>query len=432
MTNAIAVSAIMQNHDPQKCWEYDGRIPALQQMLLDRRIPFPPWKANADERAYFRFACLRILAEEESVFQIPRDELPQVAERLAANLSGLGVLEPYLASEGIEEIIVRNGLVQVERAGQVENVGYLASDDYFRRLAERVAEMGNKPLRAANPFVLVDLPDGSRFTAMIPPLSHHGTAINIRVFARQALSLESLVDRGALTAAQAGFLATAFGAERASLVISGKPGAGKTTLANALLARLPETTQICIAETFEEMRVPQKNVARAVVREDVEAGRVTMRDVVNVLYTRMRPDVLVVGEVVADEAREFLQAINLGVTALTTIHGNSALDALYRLETLALSEGLPLAAVRERVARGIRLVAHVDKDAHGRRCVAEIVRVESLQRGQFVLRPALPAPEGPKPPVGDSGAKCPSREIAGVGGFAREAGDPTGLAGEVD
>ena len=359
-------------------------IPQLQEVLLRRQIPFPSWDAEAADRQTFQYAILRVLAEEEAIFRIPREQLPPIAARLARTLLGLGVLEPFLREDAVEEIIVRDGLTQIERDGRIEDHGRLATDDYFLALAQRVAEFGGKPLRAANPFVLVDLPDGSRFTAMIPPLSRQGTAINIRVFAERVWTLEDLLARDALTATQAACLRDLVGAGRASLLISGRPGAGKTTLLNTLLALLPDATQLCIAETFEELRVARR-VARAIVREEVEEGKVTMRQVVNVLYTRMRPDVLVVGEVVADEAREFLQAMNLGVVALTTIHGNSALDALLRLESLAVSERLPLAAARERIARGIQVVVHIEKDRAGRRRVAEIARVEGLRDGGYVL-----------------------------------------------
>jgi Flp pilus assembly CpaF family ATPase len=148
---------------------------------------------------------------------------------------------------------------------------------------------------------------------------------------------------------------------------------------------------LCGAETFEEIETTNPFEARAVVRDEAEAGRVSMADVVNVLYTRMRPDVLVVGEVVDEEAREYLQAINLGVVAHTTIHGNSVLDALLRLETLAREKDVPLGAIRERIARGVGIGVHVElkqanEGAAWRRQVAEIVQVSGDAQA-YVLTP---------------------------------------------
>jgi pilus assembly protein CpaF len=176
-----------------------------------------------------------------------------------------------------------------------------------------------------------------------------------------------------------------------SMVISGRPAAGKTTLLNSLLAILPQDTQLCGAETFEEIETSNPFEARAVVRDEAEASRVSMADVVNVLYTRMRPDVLVVGEVVNEEAREYLQALNLGVVAHTTIHGNSVLDALLRLETLAREKDVPLGAIRERIARGVGIGVHVElkqasEGTAWRRQVAEIVQVSGDAQA-YVLTP---------------------------------------------
>jgi pilus assembly protein CpaF len=205
------------------------------------------------------------------------------------------------------------------------------------------------------------------------------------------LNLDAIVEAGTLTRAQADFLKQTILERRKSILISGRPAAGKTTLLNSLLAILPQYTQLCGAETFEEIETTNPFEARAVVRDESEAGRVSMADVVNVLYTRMRPDVLVVGEVVNEEAREYLQAINLGVVAHTTIHGNSVLDALLRLETLAREKDVPLGAIRERIARGVGIGVHVElkqasEGAAWRRQVAEIVQVSGDAQA-YVLTP---------------------------------------------
>ncbi len=368
----------------------DGVLPLLQEALIRKGVAIPPWRASAKERSDFAFAVARVLAEERL---LPSSEARSAAGDLANRMMGLGVLDPFLHQDGVEEIIVRNGTVLIGRNGQVQKADIAAPDTYFYALAQRVAEMGGKPLRAANPFVLVDLPDGSRFTAMVPPLSRRGTAVNIRVFSRRVHTLGDLVSAEMLDRDQAAYLETVVTGRRKSILISGRPAAGKTTLLNALLALLPENTQLCGAETFEEIVTSNPYEARAVVRDQVEAGRVTMAQVVNVLYTRMRPDVVVVGEVVSDEATEYLHAINLGVVAHTTIHGNSVLDALLRLETLAREKEMPLGAIRERVARGLGVGVHVDLrlDAEGngwRRQVTEIVEI-SGDAESYLLTPVL-------------------------------------------
>ncbi|MBI3913107.1 MAG: CpaF family protein [Chloroflexi bacterium] len=371
--------------------ELNYLIPRLQSALLARNVPIPPWRARSQDehkglepaRDNFVLDLARILAEEKL---LPSESAMAAAKELAQRMIGLGVLEPFLHQLDVEEVIVRNGLVQVIRAGKTEVVLH-APDEYFHGLAQRAAEMGGKPLRAAEPFVSVALPDGSRFTAMIPPLSRRGTAITIRVFARRDLSLDQMVAEKVISERQMEFLKNAVQRFRTSILISGRPGAGKTTLLNSLLGLIPLhlQTQLCAAETFEELHIPNPHTARAVVSDSFADGDgVSMSDVVNTLYTRMRPRVLVIGEIVdAGEAREFIRALNLGVVAHATIHGNSVLDALYRLEDLASEGNLALEqAYRERIARGIGIGIHIDTDIDangndGPRRVKEIVRIAS-------------------------------------------------------
>jgi len=371
-------------------YNYDELIAALQEHFLDAGLPIPSWDAGEEERERFRFTVLKALAEGD--FSIAEEDLQEVAAISTARMLGLGVLEPYLTMDGVEEIIVRKGHVQIYRYGSFHDLGNLASDAYFEALAHKVADFGGKELTAANPMTIVDIPGGARFACMIPPLSVEGTAINIRRFGVRKLTLDDLAE-GPVVNPETGertvpafdtetrdFLARVAREMEMSVLISGKPGAGKTTLLNAFSAHLPPQAQVCVAETFRELDLACPHLARCVVTEAMEeGGRVTMSRAVNALYTRMRPHVLVLGEVVGPEAREYLTAINLGVVAHTTIHGNSALDALYRLETLALRPDVPLLAVQEGIARGVNLVVHLDLDPQGRRYMREMALVVGLE-----------------------------------------------------
>ena len=276
----------------------------------------------------------------------------------------------------------------------------------------------------------LDLPDGSRFTAIVPPLSVRGTAINVRVFAREALSLADLTRLGAFDRPKpntygelpargaaaprrailpadvemlppvARFLAEVAAGNRATVLISGEFGSGKTTLMNGMSLYVPDHVQMAVVETFEELKVAHPHPLRVVVPE----GRPdfpTMDEVLNVVVTRMRPDLLIIGEIVREEAPRFLDAINLGKKAWSTIHGNDALGALYRLETKALTTGLPHRAIREQIAAGVDLVVHLRKDAWtGQRYVAQVVSVEGLDAdGRYVLKTLYDVARGWMGPV---------------------------------
>jgi pilus assembly protein CpaF len=374
----------------------------VQEHILTRGIPIPGWHANEEEHRRFRAAIVQAMVDLRLDREFRDDGIQDVALALAGMMTGIGVLQPLLRETGVEEIIVRDGFVQVERCGCIEDVGCLADDDHFRRIAQRAADLGRRTLKGDRPYVVVDLPDGSRFTAIVPPLSARGTAINIRVFGRETYSLEHLAhlgmfrrkdeDKGdeledVLSQNPDRLLARIASGNLATVLVSGEFGAGKTTLLSAMSQLIPPSVQVAVVETFEELRIAHPHALRVVVPEG-RADFPSMDEVLNVVITRMRPDLLIIGEIVRDEAPRFLDAINLGKKAWSTIHGNDALGALYRLETKALVSGLPHRAIREQIAAGVDLVVHLRKNPRtGHRYVAQIVRVEGLDAdGNYKLR----------------------------------------------
>jgi len=362
----------------------DDVLIRVQDALVKSGAQIPPWRASDDERARFVAQVARTLVELRA--PLAQDALPSEARRLAGMMLGVGVLTPLLEQDGLEEIIVRRGHVQVERRGRIEDVGDWP-DSHFEAVANRAADLGGRAMTGSRPYVLVDLPDGSRFTAIKPPLSVAGVSINIRVFPKRKLTLDDLLAKEALPEAVARFLRAVVRANLATILISGEFGAGKTTLLNALSAYVPAEVPMAVVETFQELQPGHPHPARAVTSVERSEGQVAMRDVVNVLYTRMRPDLIVIGEIVAGEAAEFLKAVNLGKRAMSTIHGDSPLDALYRLEVLALEVGLPVAVSRELISRGIDLLVHVRRDG-ARRLVSEVAQVEGLdEANRYRIKP---------------------------------------------
>ena len=385
----------------------DDLLFRTQEYLLEKGYPFPGWRAGEEERAKFTAQVARALVE--MGVKMPDEAIPAEAERLARMMAGLGVLDEVASEDGVEEVIVRKGYVLVEKKGVIEHKGRLADDAYFHRLAHKAADFGGRAMKADKPFVLVDLPDGSRFTAIIPPLSVEGTAINVRVFKKEAMTFADLTRTGTFEGVEeeeaqgevneehfleameegnldplppvAKFLATVARYNLATVLISGEFSSGKTTLLNAMSHYIPDTAILAVIETFRELKIAHPYPVRAVVPErgENDVPFPSMTEVVNVVYTRMRPDVIVFGEVVGPEAAPLLDAINLGKRVLTTIHGDSAYDALLRLETLALSSGLPLPAIQERIGRGIDLVVHLRRKGKWR-YVEEVVAVEGYDR----------------------------------------------------
>ncbi len=384
--------------------QVDGElVQTMRTYVVEHGIAVPGWGAEAKLQA-FESAIAESLVRLNLGRRV-RD-IPDVARHIARRLTGVGVLQPLLddPEDAIQEIVVRDGWVQVERAGEIEDVGALAPDDEFALLVERTGDMARRQATGSRPYVLVDLPGGARFTAITPPLSAAGVAINIRRFPRTRLDLAALQAQGAFSPSNsatgstcalertatddtplAAYLAAVARSVGASLLISGEFSSGKSTLLGALASLVPETTQVAVVETFREVQLTHPHPLRVVVPGD-RPDFPTMDEVLNVVITRMRPDLLIVGEIVRDEAPRFLDAVNLGKRAWATIHAGSALGALHRLETKALTSGLPHRAVREQIAQSVNLVIHLARFGRERR-VAEVALVEGLtSTGTYALR----------------------------------------------
>ena len=328
-----------------------------------------------------------------------REEVQALVERAAAALSeadraalcdrvlllatGLGPLEPLLADPAVDEVMVNGaGSMYVERQGRLEASGAtFDSEAALMHAIERILAPLGRRVDEASPLCDARLADGSRVNVVIGPLSLSGPCLTIRRFRREGFSLRELVANTTMPAGAAQLLAAAVAA-RASILVSGGTGSGKTTTLNALSGAIPSGERIVTIEDAAELQLRQRHVVRLEARPPSLEGRgeVTIRQLVrNAL--RMRPDRIVVGEVRGGEALDLLQALNTGHDgSLSTVHANSPEDALRRLETLALMAdvGLPHAAVREQVASAVDLVVHQARQAGGSRAVtsiAEVVRV---------------------------------------------------------
>jgi pilus assembly protein CpaF len=316
-------------------------------------------------------------------------ERAALGERVLLAATGLGPLEPLLADRAVDEVMVNGpGEVYVERHGRIHAAGVrFESEAELTHTIERILAPLGRRVDEASPLCDARLPDGSRVNVVIPPLSLSGPCLTIRRFRREGYSLDDLVRLGTLSADEAALLARCVAA-RASILVSGGTGSGKTTTLNALSGAIPEGERIVTIEDAAELRLRQAHVVRLESRPPSLEGRgeVTIRALVrNAL--RMRPDRIVVGEVRGGEALDLLQALNTGHEgSLSTVHANSPPDALARLETLALMAdvALPHAVVGDQVARAVELVVHQARQPDGTRVVEAVAEVVPGDRGAAV------------------------------------------------
>src|SRR5687767_8610827 len=311
---------------------------------------------------------------------LPEAERRRLADRVLRLATGLGPLDPLLADEDVDEVMVNGGGdVYVERAGRIERAAAsFASEGELMHAVERILAPLGRRVDEASPLCDARLADGSRVNVVIPPLSVDGPCLTIRRFRRGGFSLADLVGNGTIPDPLAEFLAGAV-ESRSTILVSGGTGSGKTTTLNALSGAIGAEERIVTIEDAAELSLRQPHVVRLEARPpNIEGrGEVTIRQLVrNAL--RMRPDRIVVGEVRGAEALDLLQALNTGHDgSLSTVHANSPEDALRRIETLAMMAGveLPHSVVREQLGRGIDLIAHTVRDPDGSRRVAEVAEV---------------------------------------------------------
>ena len=322
---------------------------------------------------------VRALVERDAAV-LPQRQREQVSDRIIRDSVGLGPLEVLLADPAVEEVMVNGpGRVYVERRGRLESTEVaFESEEELRNAIERILAPLGRRVDELSPMVDARLADGSRVNVVIPPLAIDGPALSIRRFGASRPGPDELVALGTLSPEQRSLLSEAVASCR-SVLVSGGTGSGKTTLLNALSSFIAPEERVVTIEDAAELRLQQPHVVRLESRPSGVEGRgeVTIRDLLrNAL--RMRPDRIVIGEVRGVEALDLLTALNTGHDgALSTVHANSAADALRRVETLALMAGvgLPHEAVAEQVRRGIDLVVHLQRRPGGARRVTEIAEV---------------------------------------------------------
>jgi pilus assembly protein CpaF len=335
--------------------------------------------------------------------------LLDVVDALRAEITGAGPLEPLLADERVTDVLVNADRgVWVDRGSGLERVRLdLGGAAAVRRLAVRLAGAAGRRLDDASPYVDARLPGGVRVHAVLPPLAEGGTHLSLRVPHRHAMTLDELVDRGALPPAWSACVADVVSTRQAFLVTGGT-GAGKTTVLAALLGRVQPSERIVIVEDCTELAVDHPHVVRLEARPPNVEGRgaVPMTDLVRQAL-RMRPDRLVVGEVRGAEVRELLTALNTGHEGgCGTLHANSAREVPARLEALGALAGMSRGAVHAQAAGAVAVVLHLRR-VGGRRRVVEMGVVERPGEHVVVTPALVAAPADPAAP-GDRGPGYPA------------------------
>ncbi len=299
-------------------------------------------------------------------------------------INGLGPLTELLEDKNITEIMVNSpDEIYIEIDGELikdESVSFI-NDEHIIRTVQRLIQPLGRTIDASNPMVDSRLEDGSRINAIIPPLSTRGPVVTIRKFKQTMNTIEDLIRIGSLTPDMARFLEACVEG-KLNMIICGGTGSGKTTLLNILSGFISNNERIITIEDAAELRLHQNHVISLETRTTnyESEGEVTIRDLV-INSLRMRPDRIIVGEVRGKEAFDMLQAMNTGHDgSMTTLHANSPIDALNRLETMVLMGGMeiPIKAIREYIINAIDIVINIERMSDGRRKITSIVEISDF------------------------------------------------------
>jgi pilus assembly protein CpaF len=366
---------------PQAGSYFDLKV-RVQNKLLSELDPSMDITRTEDVRRTIQDLFEQILAEENIV--LSRPERARLFEQIAAEILGLGPLQPLLEDDTISEIMVNGPKnVYIERKGRLHRVPVtFENNDHVMRIIDRIVAPLGRRIDESSPYVDARLQDGSRVNAVIPPISLVGPTLTIRKFSKNPITIEQLIQFGSITSEAVQFLKACVEA-RLNILISGGTGSGKTTLLNVMSGFIPNDERILTIENAAELQLRQEHVVTLESRPpNIEGrGEITIRDlVINAL--RMRPERIIVGECRGGETLDMLQAMNTGHDgSMTTAHANTPRDALARIETMCLMAGmdLPVRAIREQVSSAVDLICQQQRMRDGTRKVTTVTEVSGME-----------------------------------------------------
>jgi pilus assembly protein CpaF len=362
----------------------------LHDILLDRLNLSVIDKVERDElRREVATLVSQILSEEGRPMRA--EAFKTLIDELLDEVLGFGPLEPLLADPTINDILVNSHRsVYIERFGVLEKSRVRFRDErHLLRIIDKIVSRIGRRVDESSPWVDARLEDGSRVNAIIRPCAVDGPSLSIRKFSRNPLTLERMIEIGTLNVAAATFLRALVGA-RLNALISGGTGSGKTTMLNAMSSFIGQRERIVTIEDAAELQLQQDHVVRLETRpvSPTGGGMVTQRDLVrNAL--RMRPDRIIVGEVRGAETFDMLQAMNTGHDgSMTTVHANTARDAISRIEQMVSMIGLdlPVHVVRAQIAAGLHVVVQLNRLGDGSRRVMSISEITGMEGNTLTMQ----------------------------------------------
>lgn len=318
----------------------------------------------------------------------------RIREQLRKNIfhaiRQLGILQELIEDPEITEIMV-NGTegIFIEKDGRLRQLeSRFETKEKLKQVIWQITAGCNRVVNESSPIVDARLPDGARVNVVLDPVAINGPILTIRRFPEKPITMKKLLSLGSLTEECKEWLRERV-EEGCNILVSGGTGSGKTTFLNVLSQFIPRTERVITIEDSAELQL--KDILNLVSLETRNANvdgckEITMRDLIKTSL-RMRPDRIIVGEVRGKEAVDMLQSVNVGHSAMTTVHANSVRDVVSRLETMVLmGMEMPISAIRRQIVSGFDFMIHLGRLKDGSRKVLEIAEPVGFLEGEVQMK----------------------------------------------
>lgn len=345
----------------------------------------------------------------------------EMIDRVVRSITAHGPMTELFERPDVEEIFIEGARVSyIDGTGSLRALSVPTTEEENRQVVNRLLADTDRHLDTSSPIVQARvLDDSARLTAVISPIADQ-LSVTVRRYALRKESLSTMVELGSLTPAAAGFLWVVMQTNM-SVLTSGPPGAGKTSMLSALMTAAPTAHCLRCCEEVRELHVPIVHGSYYEARPPSldGSGEISLRDLVKVVLA-MRPDRIIVGEVRGAEAFELTRAVNAGCGFACTVHANSARDALNALVNAALMAGENVSEpiVRKVFASSIDFIVHLGRDSLAanaeqglRRQVMEILSMVPALTDDFSTEPLF-VREALGKPLEWTGSLPPDQSVA--------------------
>lgn len=314
----------------------------------------------------------------------------QLRKEIFHSIRQLGILQELIENPEITEIMV-NGIqgIFIEQKGKLKKLDLcFDSTEKLRHVIWQITAGCNRVVNEASPIVDARLPDGARVNVVLDPVAVNGPILTIRRFPQNPITMDQLLTMGSISVECRNWLEKKV-QTGCNILVSGGTGSGKTTFLNVLSQFIPNTERVITIEDSAELQI--KNIPNLVSLETRNANvegckEITIRDLIKASL-RMRPDRIIVGEVRGKEAVDMLQSVNVGHSAMTTVHANSVRDVTSRLETMVLmGMEMPVSAIRKQIASGFDLMIHLGRLKDGSRRILEVAEPIGFSEGEIKMK----------------------------------------------